>query len=603
MAKRKQSVTPAVTVSDVTPQTAPVSVSLDEAGQPIVAVPGRITLRQMFPGNADLVSELQSKGFVVRGGRRVSVRLRPLGNGDAEIIALGAITERDPGRSDTFLQTIQDYQTGGSQASKVDLYWKIYRNHGLVNSAINKQAALLSTAGTFKVRAAKKGKQRKAVETLQAIYDAWMKNVNMAAEAAVVTGSRGLKSVNHQAMRYALVEGSWVGRTTWSSYTVEGYGDFDLPMIIQSLTTVQLEPVSELLGTGIELFYWKPPAKLVALLRGSTNPEVKKLVTKFLPKKWVTEINKTGKVLLDPALLLHVKNRGVDSESFGESVIQCALPAIAYSEAVTRLDLVSMQNLVNRLTIVMVGSADKNSAYSDPDVVAARTDLMQSFFEETGPNMTVVWAGDDVKVEDIGAHTAVLDLNDRFTIADNKVKQALGVPEALLSGTTSDGKAAGWAALIGTAAAIEELANQLTGLWTQLGEQIATENGFTDVDVVFEYDRSLLMDRSEERTQNRLDYTSGLMPIRTYLLSTNKDPDAEYLQKCFERGLEPGDQTTWEDAFQAPQGLQGQAAPATPGQPAPPAGPGQGRTPDNQTPPGKTTPDRPKETKKPVENK
>lgn len=217
----------------------------------------------------------------------------------------------------------------------------------------------------------------------------------------------------------------------------------------------------------------------------------------------------------------------------------------------------------------------------------ARQTLMDSLFQDPGPNMTIIWAGQDVKIEDVGAHSSVLDLDDRFKGAEGRVKVSLGVPDALLSGTTTDGKAAGWAATIGASAQLEELADSFGTVWTTLAERIAIENGFEDLDIIWQWDQSLLADKVAERNQVRNDYRVGLSTIRSALVAQGKDPDAEFKQRAFEKGLEIVDELnpTWEQVFAPPQGLQGQ-------------GEGEGRPGDGD----KTEPDREPDNS-PTENK
>lgn len=558
----------------------------------------RMLLGDLFHGDqyASVRKAIKEVGRYQHDKQRktLHVQTRPIaGTDEHEILGIAAVS-RDPGRSETFLDSIQDYQPSGKdRAALVEMYWRIYRNEGIINNAANKLAAALSAGGEFEVTRAKKGKARKATEQLLQILTYWVKNVNSAAVSAVITGARSLPAVTKQVVRQALVEGSWIGRTVWTSAEVPNLGSFDLPMNIQSITTAEIKPVEQLVGTGIELFYWTPPSTLINELEKPSLPEIRKVLQQYVPRDLVTKLKKDRQVLLDPALMAHIKHRGMDTEAFGESFVHAALAAVAYRRSIDQLDTVTMQNLINRLTIVMVGSAkDPRSPYAKPDVAAARAALMQSFFEEPGPNMTIVWSGDDVEVKDVGAHTGVLDLDTRHVIADNKVKIAIGVPDALLSGSSAEGKAAGWAAQLGLAAQIDELQSAIEQAWTTIGERIALENGFTDVEITYKFDRSLGLDQVEERNQARNDYTTGVLSIRSYLKAIGVDPDAEYVQKCLEKGLDPDPETTtWESVFTPPQGLQGQGAGKVPGN---------GRTPDAVT--GKPTPERtPKPT--PVENK
>jgi hypothetical protein len=550
-------------------------------------MPGRLFLDDLLGGdeNEAVRRSIMTTGKYVTptGSRELRIQTRTGEDGRVEVVALAALA-RDPGRTQDYLDAIQDFGSvgAGNRTQKLQQYRKIYETEGLINNAVNKIAALIGVGGRFKVRKAKKGKARKPVEQLQTILDYVANNVNAASEVGVVTSERGMRSIIHAGVRQALIEGDWIGRQQWVNVEVPAEGRFSLPMTIQTLGMQQLEPVEELSGLG-ELWYWRPDSRLRQLIvSGDKNrPEVTKIIQKLVDPKLKSQLVKEPRVLLEPALLLHVKYRGYATSPYGESIIEPAKLGIRYSRALNAVDLVTMENIVNRLTIIKVGTGDPKSPYFKPDVAAARSALMQSFLNEVGPSMIIVWQGDDVSVEDVGSTTAVLDLEERFRVADHKIKSALGLPDAILFGSTGEGSSAGWASVIGAAAQMQELANAFAAVLTTLGERIAMENGFDNIELMWEFDKSLLIDVIETRVQNRADYLLGVMSIRSMIAASGRDPDAEFLIKCTERGLDPGS-TTFEDAFTPPQGLQGQAPGEIQGQ-GPGKVPGAGRTPDKLT--------------------
>lgn len=548
---------------------------------------GKIYLEDLFVGEdfADVRRSIIQTGKSVTptGSRELRVQTRPTEDGKHEILALAALS-RDPGRTQDYLDSISDFTVLGTQDKTVQVrqYRRIYETEGMINNAVNKIAALIGVGGRFKVRHARRGKARRAVEELQMALDYVSNNVNNAPLFGVVTSERGLKSVVHAGVRQALIEGDWIGRQQWSKVALPaGGGTWSLPMTIQTISMLNLEPVKDLAGLG-ELWYWKPDAKLRDMIvNGSKdNPEIDKVLRRLVDGKLRSDLAKGTKVLLQPSLLMHVKHRGYATSAFGESIIEAAKLGIRYSRAITAIDLVSMENVISRLTVVQVGSSDPKSPYSKPDVAAARASLMQSFFEEVSPSMVIIWQGDDIEVKDVGSQNSVLDLEDRFRVADHKVKMALGLPDALLLGSTGEGASAGWASVIGAAAQMQELANGFAAVLTTLGERIAVENGYADIDLIWEYDKSLLTDALQTRVQNRADYAMGLVSIRSMIAAAGRDPDAEFLIKCTERGLNP-DTTSFEQAFAPPQGLQGQASGGIRGQ-GDGKLPGDGRTPTDQ---------------------
>ena len=564
----------------------------------VIEMRGRpLTVEELFAGEefAGIRNDIIHNGKITRGSSVVHMPTRVV-DGRHEIMAVAAVS-RDPGLTQEYIDSIQDYldTSARPQDTKVKQLWQIYYKEGVVNTAVNKIAAILSGGGQFKVRKAKLGRKTTAQETLDAMLYEWTINLNDSPEDGVITGSRGVQAVTHQAVRQALVEGDWFGRQNWVKHEVPGYGVFSMPMNIQTISSAYMEPEKGLSasGSGVELFYWKPPSDFVQQLRNPSSKEMKDIIKRFLPKDTLAALIKNGKVLMDPALMLHIKHRGQDNNVYGESFITPAMNALAFKRSLDNLEFVTITNLINRLSIVMVGSDDPTSPFFKQDVAQYRAALMQQFFEDPGPNMTIVWAGHDVEVVDIGAHSKVLDLDNRHGIAMDKVKLALGVPDAILSGSTTDGKAAGWAATLGAASQLEELQNAFAKAWTRLGKRMATENGFTDVDLVFEFDKALLVDRIEEMNQTRLDYTAGILSIRDVIEARGKDSEAVFLRKCFEKGLDPNT-ATWEEAFMPPQGLAGQSDALT-------GAPGQGRVEDDVL--GKPKSKAPAEKKTTQENK
>jgi hypothetical protein len=581
----------------------PITIRDDPEGV-VAEVRGERPLLSAFlpgPENEHLRRQILQTGvYRPKIGREVRIATQPRGDGEHEIIQMAAVVARNPGTIQDIIGAFDDLAQISSTPKVIEVqqHWNIYNNIGVINASVNKLAALLSAGGSFKVRTARKGKKQKAREELQAALDEVNTNVNNAPVDGVVTGVRGLKAVTQQGVRQGLVEGDWFGRTLWSKHKVRDIGVFSLPMLIQQISTSNMEPIPEILTSNLEAWYWRPDQQLIQQLTQPKDAVVRDLLKRYVDSKTLAALKKDGKVFLDQSLLLHVKHRGIANNPYGESFIKPSLYAVAFKRAVEQLDLVMINSLINRLTIVQVGSSSKDSPYSDPAVAAARQALMQSFFDDTGPNMTIIWQGDDVKVTDVGAHATVATLDGRHKVGEQMIKEALGIPDALLTGASADGKASAFASLLSVGSALDELKTGFEGVWTTLGQRVAEENGYTDVEIIYEYDNAQILDHTEERNQARLDYVTGAMSIRSLILARGQDPDAEFRQACFERGLDP-ETALWKDAFAPIKGLPGQGQDGNPpglnNNPTP-----SGRTPDSVTGrPAKP----PTETKTPVENK
>lgn len=541
---------------------------------------GPLYLSGLVGDDVILRDSILAAGRVTVGNREVHVATVPSDrDNDPEVVSIAAVT-RSPGLTQDYIDTIEDFaaQVGGasSRSKKLQQYWAIYESEGIVNSVINKFAAVLSVGGSFLVRSVKKGKRKKQAEAATTLLNFWAGHVNAPNYASVASSSHGLRALTEQGIRVALVEGDLIARQVWEEVDVPGFGKASLPMTIQTLSGANLTPITELQGLG-EFWYWTPSKEVIALFKDPSKypKNVQQVIKSLFDGDVGKQLLDNGKVLLDPALLLHIKHRGSDTSIYGESYIEPAKLGIRFSRSVMATDLVSMDNVINRLMIITVGSSDPKSPYSKSDVAQARTSLMQSLFADPGPNMTIVWQGDDVDVKSYGAMDTLLDLTNRYAVAERKIVVALGAPAALVDGVASDTKSAEWATMLSIGGMVEHLGAAFSSVWSLLGERILLENGFTDIDVVYQNDRSHLQDRSAERSQNRSDYVAGLLSIRSVISATGRDPDAEFLQRCAERGLNPST-TSWEAAFVPPQGLQGQGVGKVPGEgrPVDPSGSG-----------------------------
>jgi hypothetical protein len=146
---------------------------------------------------------------------------------------------------------------------------------------------------------------------------------------------------------------------------------------------------------------------------------------------------------------------------------------------------------------------------------------------QVGPSSTVLWAGPDIDVVEVSAHNAILDLDDRYRIAERRLLMSLGVPAVLMVGEGGDGKAAGFAAALGVAAQLQEIQNQYAAALTALATRIATENGYDDIDLVWEWNENLLENKEAAANMILKIFNAGLLSTRTALEELGFDYDAE----------------------------------------------------------------------------
>lgn len=455
-------------------------------------------------GDTNLAQELKDRGVAMvpntqKGG---SVVVGAAFDTDGKLVSTAAAVPRNPGKSEDYLREVSDFSSSTTdRTTLLDLYERVYTREGIVNNAINKAAALIAMEGEFKIRYVK-GKRGissdQRAEELRKLLQFWKEHVNARASETAVKGDRGLRTFMAQGVRLALKQGDHFGRQIWDTVDVPVLGKaYDLPMSLQTFDARTIEIPDGLEGTDIELYYWVPPREFVQTLQNPRDENVKEYLDRAIPPEVQSELISDGQYLLEPELMIHIKHRGTATSNYGESMIEPALNEIAYKRALQALDIVTIENLINRLVIIMVGSDDPNSIYHKQEVTSSRMTMLSNMLRRVGPAATIVWPGPDISVEEVGAYNKVLEMDERYKQAESRIRNALGVPSALLTGDTSSGKAAGWAAVVGLAAELSEVQEQYKQVFRSIAEKIASENGFEDVDVIWEFNQQLLTDKSQ----------------------------------------------------------------------------------------------------------
>jgi hypothetical protein len=454
-----------------------------------------------------------------------------------KVMNIAAAIPRTPGSAYDFMSQVQDFQTLQTATQQgrwdaCDLFHKIYRNDGTSNNAINKLAALISPEGAFKVRSVKgqRGKSGdKAAEELESALNWWKDNVNVRGDFSVITGDRGLASFILRGARLALIEGDHISRHVWAKKAVliPNLKPFTLPMNLQTFSVRNIYVPTGLEGTNFELMYWYPPKRLISELTSPSDPNMKPYFDAMIPADVRSALIADGRYFLDPALMIHIKHRGTGVETFGESILEPTLADIRYKRALDALEITTITNLINRLVIVKVGSDNPDSVYHKQEVSSARLGLLQRLFKNVGPSSTILWGGPDIEVVEIGAHNAILALDDRWKVAERRQLMSLGLPAVLMVGEGSDGKATGFAAALGVAAQLKEMQYQYVQALKTLAEAIALENGYEQVDVVWEFADNVLEDKQAAADMILKMFDRGLASTQTAIEELGFDYGAE----------------------------------------------------------------------------
>lgn len=567
--------------------------------------PSAATIDNIFQGKEfDTVrSELMTKGIATireaNGDERlVAANVAP----DGRIMDMAAVVPRQAGNSLDFLNNIEDFKellNANKQTRKdaIALFHKIARADGMSNNAINKLAALVAPEGSFKVRSVKgqRGKAGdKAAGEAERALNWWKDNVNARADETVISGDRGVIAFIVQGTRLQLIEGDHIARhlTPKGAIKIPGLTKaWSLPMNLQTFSAQHIDIPEGLQGTNYEILYWTPPASFIQLLQNNKDKNLQKALDQFVPKKVQSELLKNKTYFLDPALLIHIKHRATQVDTFGQSLLEPTLGEVRYKRALDALELTVVTNLMARMVIIKVGSDNEKSVYHRQEVSTSRLSLLQRMMRNVGPTATVLWAGPDIDVVEVSAHDALLDIVPRMKQSERRHLMALGLPAVLMVGEGNDGKAAGFAAAMGVAAQLAEIQYQYAQALKTLAERILIDNGFEEIDVVWEWHNNLLEDKQAAAELILKMFDRGLLSPETVLEETGFDYGAEETRQgeAVKKGYK-------EKPFEIP------AKPMATGENPGGVG-GQGRPDGTENPGNGTDPRKNKETKKSEENK
>jgi hypothetical protein len=540
---------------------------LDTAPEVVQAFKERnrpIKVEELFQGEGQsVIDSIKNKGSAMMSdinGRASNVSA--MVDKEGYVYSLATTVGRRPGKSMDFVRDIEDFQDDTEdRQQKVQMWWRIYETEGIINNSVNKTSSLVSSEGNFYVRRARQGNRKitNVEEELQVLLDYWKRHVNSRTEGGPITSARGLAAIVDQGTRQSLVEGSYVGYMNDINVTVPSLGgSYTLPMYIQSISTEFLEIPDILVGTGFEQFLWEPSSEVqdIILADEVDDDRLREIINRAFPPEIASELEEHGNIMLDPERVIHVKHRGVDTEPFGSSFIQPAISDLAYKRALQALDFVTIESIVNRVLIVKVGSDDPESDYHNLEFAQKRLLALRRLFSSVDPTMTVLWAGPDIDVVDVGVHGKLEQLDGRYEIAHERILYALGTPEALLTG-----KASGqvWPGYEGYRESLRAIQNSWQQSMVSVGERIAELNGFEGVEISFEFDRTLLADQNANANLALRAHRQGISSIRATVSALGKDFETEKRNRILELGLDPEGGNVPPDAqiFAPPLGMPG----------------------------------------------
>jgi hypothetical protein len=498
------------------------------------------TLDELLPGavNEAKREALKTRGWYESNGTRYGAFVNAEG-----LVATAAKVSRTPTISSfDYLKDIKDFKevSGSKRSDQIALLYRIYQNEGLINNGVNKSAALVSTDGNFYVRRARQGKRPKSKvrDELAAALNWWKERVNARGLEYAITGARGLQQIMEQGSRQSLIEGSYIG--VWHPEKVDIPTlelSLELPMFIQTFSSQYIEIPEELVSLGLEQFFWVPPRDVINKILNPKDKVVKELIEQSIPQEFLAELKKDRRVTLPRDRVIHIKHRGVEFQSFGESMLTPILPDILYKRSLQNLEFVTIDSLVNRIVIVKVGDPNPDSHYHNIETAQARLETLGRMFDTVDPNMHILWAGHDIEVVEVGAFDKLLDIKPRFDMALERIRLGMGHPKSLLDGTDAGGQI--WAAYEGYRETLRGIVNAWSQAWTALGERIAELNGYDDVELIYVPARAILADQNAGADLTLRGLKAGVVSLHRAVNELGGDYEAERRNRVIEMGLDP----------------------------------------------------------------
>lgn len=383
-------------------------------------------------------------------------------------------------------------------------------------------------------------------EELQIMLNKWLEMLNSPPiitgkdERQVIMGSFGLRSIIKKIVDAYLTDGDAIISTFWQNNVKLDINETKahfLPTSMKVLDSLTVSIDPDLAQLGIERMTLKLSDALKAKILKPETPEDKFLV-KSIPKDWISFLKKKEDIVLDPNVTYHLKRNCKDYAAFGESMFIKAFTAIANKRRLQAVDAATIDGLINRFTIFMLGLEDreKNPAYHYPS--AARQAALVSILQNPKRANAIVWGGPDLKVQDIGADGKILEFMDRYKQADRDILKALHIPSFLIDGSTDGKTLQEWLLLLSTETGLDLLRMEIQNLFSSIGIKIAVANGITYKTLTFKLDTQILKDPAMLRNMALKVFELGGLSIKTFLESMGYDFNVEKINK--EREKESG---------------------------------------------------------------
>lgn len=373
-------------------------------------------------------------------------------------------------------------------------------------------------------------------EELKKLLNLWADKVNL----DVGTGGKktsirpvpGLRNVSRKAVDDYITDGDSIITAFWKKIKLGENTNF-LPSTIRVLDTTSVTIDEGLAKLGVEVIQLEIDDELAGRIR-EPKTDAEKIAKKQIPKEWLKFINKGEPVILDPNVTYHLKRNGKDYKPWGVSFFLKAFGSVAAKRRIQAVDEATIDGLINRFTIFHLGLADKekNPAYHIPS--GRRVEQLIAILTDPKRTNAIVWPGPDLKIDDIGPDGKILEFDQKYKQADTDILRALHTSPLLIDGGSSGQQVRDWAAFISTEVGLDYIRDELTRIYTLIGEEIALTNKMEYEVLEYKFDTQLLKDEQHVRRFALDVFKLGGTSIETFVKTMGYNFEMEKLQKTKE---------------------------------------------------------------------
>ena len=454
-------------------------------------------------------------------------------------MATGVAIQKYDTTSTDFLLDIKDYKFGGDIYKEIELSNLMYRYEDTVSTGLD--ILIDFTISPMAI-------ENVEDEDLKEILNFWKDHINHKSmfDSAEFFDEYGIMPLAEMIATEWFISGNVFPWEVWKNVPINEKVR-SLPVMIKLLNprVISIDEISASFGNPE--YVYNPG--LV-----SSKLTLDKLFQEVNRRKVSTELfgnvnikgSKTAGIPLDRQFLSHIKRRARHYEVWGRPYLSKLIGAVAYKQKLIRLDLQTIEGLINMITIFKLGSPDKDSPYHR--VPKTRIDSFAALIKNPNASSYLAW-DHAIDVITTGPDGKILDFSKKYEEANIKIIRGLGIPQVLIDGAGN--AQTSWIAIKALVERLEKVQNSIKVYFEHILHKIAANNGFENV---FPKVRFAPTNLQDDRTIKNLllsFYDRGLLPIKVMheqlrtdheeMIRLKELEEKDGLQELFKKPLIPFD--------------------------------------------------------------